>query len=103
MCQILNDILRKCENNDKITWPKDDGCHDYWETIAEIAQRRHTKIAIKWMPSHLDETAKCIARTAYLAEGGCEQWILGNCGADEMAKNGAELAAPLGICLQGKE
>ena len=92
--RILCDVLGQCERGETATWPEDDGCHDYWETIVEIMLKRNTNIVVKWMPCHLDEPEKQKAMQAFFDEGGCEAWILGNCGADEMAKQGAKLAAP---------
>ena len=46
------------------------------------------------MPSHLDDEGKQDQRVKFIAQGGCQEWIAGNDGADEMAKRGAALAAP---------
>ena len=86
--------MNKDGKGEKPTWPSDDGCHDYWETIVEIIQRRKACVAVKWMPSHLDEPQKEQANQVFIEQGGTEAWILGNSGADEMAKKGAHLAAP---------
>ena len=45
------------------------------------------------MPSHLDEDNKKDERAKFIEQGGPEEWIRGNCGADHMAKLGAKLAA----------
>mgnify|MGYP003316961220 CR=1 FL=1 len=55
VCRIVQDIIQKIKNNDKVWWPDGDECHDYRETIVEIFQKGHAKIDIEWMPSHLDE------------------------------------------------
>jgi hypothetical protein len=52
------------------------------------------------MPSHLDEERKQAQREAFIAQGGKQERIGGNFGADEMAKKGAKLAAPPGHLLE---
>ena len=94
VCQILDGILDSIDKGGSAWWPDDDGCNDYWETIYELLQQNHAPIKIKCMPSHLDEDKKKEDRERYIAQGGCEKWIQGNCGADHMAKQGAKLAAP---------
>jgi hypothetical protein len=87
-------MLGKKSQGKDMKWPADDGCNDYWETIAEILRNNTAEMIVKWMPSHLDEPNKDKEKAKILAEGGCASWIDGNCGADDMAKKGAELAAP---------
>ena len=94
VCQILDGIIHSIDTNGKICWPNDDGCHDYWETIVENLLQKRAPVAVRWMPSHLGEEGKKEAKQTFLAMGGKDQWIWGNCGADEMAKKGAALAAP---------
>ena len=85
---------------EQVDWPEHDGCHDYWETMVEILRQNNARIAVRWMPSHLDEEGKQAQREAFIAQGGKQEWIRGNCGADEMAKKGAKLAAPPGHLLE---
>ena len=100
--KILGNITADVESGRESHWPDDDGCNDYWETIDEILRQKLARIQVKWMPSHLDEEGKAEQRRAFLSQGGCQEWIEGNCGADEMAKKGAALAAPPGNLLAGK-
>ena len=46
---------------------------------------------IKWIPAHLDEPKNHKKLEAFLAEGGTHEMVRGNCGADELAKEGAEM------------
>jgi hypothetical protein len=94
--RILENILTQIDGNKPPSWPSDDGCHDYWEMITENLQHKRAPIAVRWMPSHLDEEAKRAAKEKFIASGGPAEWTIGNCGADEMAKKGAALAAPPG-------
>ena len=45
------------------------------------------------MPAHLDEPKNHKKLKAFLEAGGTHQMIEGNCGADELAKEGAEMHA----------
>jgi ribonuclease HI len=56
--QILNDTLEEKSQGKNMKWPADDGCNDYWETIAEILRNITAEMIVKWMPSHLDEPNK---------------------------------------------
>jgi ribonuclease HI len=94
VARVLEKMMAQIAAETTPSWPNDDGCHDYWETIAENLLQKRTSITVRWMPSHLDEEAKKDARVEFIAAGGIQEWIQGNCGADEMAKKGAALAAP---------
>ena len=94
VCQILGGILSSIAKGEQTWWPDDDGCNDYWETISDILRQNYAPIHITWMPSHLDEDKKKEERDKFIANGGTEEWIRGNCGADDMAKRGAALGAP---------
>jgi len=45
------------------------------------------------MPAHLDEDDNVAKREKYFAAGGTQAHISGNCGADELAKQGADSIA----------
>ena len=69
--QILNDMLEKKAQGKAMKWAADDGCNDYWETIAEILRKNTAEMIVKWMSSHLDEPNKNKEKAKILAEGGC--------------------------------
>ena len=73
-------ILGQINKGEQAVWPDDDGCNDYWETMAEILNQKYTTVIVKWMPSHLDEEGRTAQKTAFVANGGDQGWIPGNCG-----------------------
>ena len=64
---------------------------DLLEAIKAIHQTSPQTRQVIWMPAHLDEEANQSKKEKYLRNGGNEAHIVGNCGADHLAKQGADM------------
>ena len=62
---------------------------DLLNQIAMIHAQNPLERVIEWMPAHLDDPKNAAKRAKFLANGGTEEHINGNCGADTLAGAGA--------------
>jgi len=84
-CRAAYLLVQKIQNGEGY-----DVKHGEADILSVIANLKNDNCIIKWMPAHLDEADNIVKRDKYLEAGGTQAHIDGNCGADELAKQGAD-------------
>jgi ribonuclease HI len=88
-CKGVVKLINNIKNNKGYDKKHEDA--DILEAIQNIYETIEGNKKIEWMPAHLDEPKNHKKLKAFLEAGGTHQMIEGNCGADELAKAGAEM------------
>jgi len=87
-CRAAFLLVQKIQNGEGFD-PK----HGEADILSMIANIKNDNCIIRWMPAHLDEEDNVLKRDKYFESGGTQAHIEGNCGADALAKQGAESIA----------
>ena len=82
-------LVTKILNDEGLDDKHDDA--DLLKSISDIHKNIECRRKIEWMPAHLDEPKNRKKLESFLEQGGTRDMIKGNCGADDSAKEGAEI------------
>jgi len=85
-CKAAYLLVQKIQNGEG-----SDPKHAQADILSVISGTNNHKCIVKWMPAHLDEQENVKKRDKYFQSGGTQAHINGNCGADELAKEGANI------------